>query len=479
MHRVNSSLIESPISRISRSHTLNSLIDTPHYTLVSKLAGECASSNEAFVSDALDALAYQDPTRAALVLTDVSIQSIQSTNCISRNSSPLKCVQSSLLKSRSKDILVEHLERLPTFDAMKCRFEVAGIGGYRMLGLSVGALALLTNKGGLPSYLSWMKKFLSREDLNHENLARFIETSRQQFAPLSDKPQLSQANHRIMDEYQHTIARALFRPERYGYGHVCDVLQLAAGHKMAARVQGLWGNSLDEPSLLFHQCADSAPTTRSFFVSRGIPADVYVVTIGGIAHNITVAFFSENGRFVPVVADASPYAGFYSIKNHCGRSDIQFINPLGITNIYSQRADALPIVSGDFRFQADVSGLLPWFCEELSCAPGRIIGFAGVSAWQKVGYAERGTPEYYGNGERSRHLAIEIAVLPHVGSSLSQPADSPFIQVNLIHKGNQTTIEDSNTTLHPQLAAHIVEIAKKHFPDVERTIRRLGIDFDQ
>jgi|GEM_PF-3387554 len=484
-----------------QSQDIKQVLTLPPYKLASFLANESLQSNGGCVSLVLDSLAAISPIRAALALCDLSSLRLAprpgEIGC--RAQEELKeIIQSCRLFGEIRAELLT----LPTLDAMRCRRDLLKLQDHHTGDPTLIALyAVAAPQYYLPTFLRREVWFDNRAGWNESALHRhYAKLARESWEPVSAAPELSEHNRQILHEFQEEISPTLFPIERYGYGSVADVLECAPidqdmwGDRDVWGFVNLWAESPDETPSRYFQCADSAPTARSFFVARGIPADVYVLSIGGIFHNVCIVFFEEHRaeymRTVPVLVDATPYNGLYRIEPGHRELSADILNPIDCAGVYSQRKKPLAFVGGD-RLAVTPTGLAPWSCQELKSGRARVFTFGGVTAQQKqTGWiVERGTPEYHGNGIRAPRPEVTLYVAPTSGDRFEQlRSGRPFIACGYHQEGGTATLhhcsmstskEQEISELRAELLEELQPIATEHLSQVEKMIARFSYPLDE
>lgn len=470
---------------------LQAILELPPYKLATLLELESRLPDGGRIPEILDTLASHSPTRAALALADLCGLRIHQGPQDDRRAVAIELFRL-LERCQSLAEIRDAMQTIPTLDAITCRRELFKIGGFAALDATGAAMYAVMTPDSLPIQLERAGRHLTRDPSTKDQALhkRFSLTSKETCEPLTAHPQLSPAHQALLGQFREEIAPTLFPPEKYGYGALSDMLECLPLQGDVWGIRNPWGESPDLPSTHCHQCADSAPAARSFFVSRGIPADVYVINLGNVCHNVCVVFFEERRaeglRHVPVLVDESPYGGFYSIEEGERDISVYFDDALGIQSVIKQRASPLAFVGGD-RLHIPNAGLAPWCCEELPSGRGRVIGFGGVMASQKSGswVAERGTPEYYGNGIRVPRPELSLYVLPHRGNELEalRSFSGPFVAIAFYQDSgravpydwNQSSPQDKEISrLSTELVAEIEPLATRHLADIHAMVQRSG-----
>jgi hypothetical protein len=482
------------------STTLQEIVSLPPYALTTFLHHESRLADGGNVPLILDALASQSPTRAALALADLS--GVVLNKYLSEDHNPEgKMLASVIDRCSSLKLIHEAMISLPTLDAIKCRYLILRIRDSRFIDATAAAMysTLRPHPRYAPPeqihdalhYLRDSGKWLKSSSTIHE---RYYTMARERCKPLTINPELSPRNDTILSEFRDQIAPKLFPTQNYGYGSLSDILECMPVSKDLWGVKNPWGNSPDAPSPLCHQCADSAPAARSFFVSRGIPADVYIMRIGGVYHNVCIAFFEENGqnepKLVPTLVDVSPFGGFYELSATPQGSAPSLLNPINSGAVFGQRANPLPFIEAS-GFSSMNSGLLPWCCEDLPSGRARVIGFGGVVANQKYGgwLPERGTPEYYGMGIRTPRPELSVHVMPRKGDSLASLSNTPFISLSYHEVSGEAVSygyipeeqiqNESLAQLRAGLLHELQPIATRQLQKIKAMVERSGYSLEE
>jgi hypothetical protein len=486
----------SPSLRHHVPVSLQEALSLPAYALTSFLQRQSLLPDSGAVPLILDALASHSPTRAALALADLS-GVILNKSVTSDGKAAAHTLAMSLSRCNSLPLIYEAMLSLPTLDAIVCRQLVLQMQDSKFLDATAAAMYSLMRPDPLyelpeqiraPSfYLPEIGQSSKRARIVHE---RYSQLARETCEPITYQPDLSARNQRLLSEFRDQIAPKLFPIQNYGYGSIAGALDFIKISQDLWAIKNPWGDTPDAPSLACHQCADSAPAARSFFVSRGIPADVYIMRIGTLYHNVCVAFFHEERprgiKVVPTLVDASPYNGFYQLNqtSHCIAPS--FLNPIGSYEVFKQRQTPVPFVYAS-GLRADASALAPWCCEDLPSRRARLIGFGGVMASQKYGgwLPERGTPEYYGNGVRTPRLAFSAYVMPYQGDALESLLSwQPFLSLDYHDESGQAvscgyvshehTRDESLAQLRAELLQEVQPIATRHLKDIKSMVERSG-----
>jgi hypothetical protein len=476
------------------STTMQTVLELPPYKLARFLEAESQQPDGGLAPEILDALASQSPTHAALALADLC--GLRMHENFRGNRAAVKDELCGMLpRCLSLAEIRDAMLTVPTLDAITCRRELFKMTGFEAFDATAAAMYAIMGDRSMPTQIEGAGRFLTRvssasPEMPHQHFSRM---SKETCEPLTAQPLLSPANAALLTEFGSHIAPTLFPPERYGYGALANELEFVPFEEKEDvwGIRAPWGESPDLPSSRCHQCADSAPAARSFFVSRGIPADVYVMSLGNLYHNVCIAFFQEQRadgpKCVPVLVDASPYNGFYSVEQGERDTSVFFNNALGTHGVVGQRALPLAFVGGD-RLHVSNAGLAPWCCEELPSGRGRIIGFGGVMASQKEAswLSERGTPEYYGNGIRAPRPELSLYVMPHSGNELEalRTWSGPFLSVVFYQDSGRAVAcndwtgsapkDESAVQLRAQLIAELEPLAQRHLADVHAMVKRSG-----
>jgi hypothetical protein len=476
-------VVESPHT----DNRLKSFLDLPHYEAVRALQQEFdAHPAEGALPQILDRLAHLSPARAAITFCDLVGASIppigqipfQARQDIAQRFAAL------LERSEARSLIREEIVRLPLVDASLCRELVLGLKGLEAYGPTEAAKELIICPANVERYKKAQRgegRFYDPSKLD----SRRFELAETLLHPMKDTPTLSTRNQAVLDEFVYTVAPPLFPIERYGYGVLRDSLTYTHQRRGLVSIQIPWNDSPDTPSHTSHQCADAASTARSFFSSKGIPSDVYVMTVAGVNHNVAVVFFTEGDRFLPVVVDVSPFGGAYSIENRGSleRTDsnsqvrVDFTNPLGTREVFEQRAESVPVVMGDFPWDSLATGLAPWFGCILPSSKARMVGFGGVVAFQEGSpwLRERGTPEFYGNGERDPYVGFQLVIM-----TPPKDGESPRIYKCIVgDRRGDDVVEQVSEDVPLKLLHEALTEAKKMIPEVKDFIDRVGFSLEK
>lgn len=463
-----------------------------HYDLVKAVVSSLREGRGEQVSDILESLASHSPTRAALVVSEVLA-------LLSQNSFEDQGERRSLCdivaQSRVGDALRDELSRLPTIDAHQARLSLCGSDYVDSMALVLAPMMILRGEGDriLSNAVQVLDDRRGSDEYRKdpEKVRQITERAMlERFLPLTLPEQLGPGHaHVVEDFYRH--ARDAFKPELYGYERSCELLTLELGvtrlsglaHRttggeegyasrlrekaMRARVFVPYSDSPDRAGVHGHQCVDSASVARSFFSQRGIPSDIFLVTVGEMYHNVTVAYFSEKDKHLPVLVDVSPFGGFYPPT---GEGAASYWRPQSAVHVFGVREHSLPFVEGFLGPRAQ-SGMIPWFCEDTSL--GRVVGFAGVCDRQvhRDREWERGTDEWYGNGEKVRLPAISLTLFTKGGQQIFD--ETP--KVMFVLDGNDVRVQESSKGCPSHVLAELKRLAATHIGPVRDTIDRLSI----
>jgi hypothetical protein len=465
---------------------LRAVLEMPPYKRVMSLERESRQPDGGRVAEVLDVLAAISPFLAAMTFADLCGQRLYQESIYTDLKTPAQELQQIIQRCTEFDAIREAMRTLPTLDALECRRRVLGFKNFEAIDPTAAVLYAVMEPTSIPPHLKDMYQFFTSSERRDEDKAhaRFLDMAKERCLPVTATPTLSKSNQAVLDEFTKVMSPPLFSMERYGYGTVAEFLEVVPGHREVWRVRNPWGESPDAPAASCHQCADSAPAARSFFVSKGIPADVFVMILGGVRHNVCVAYFQENlgetVKTVPVLVDASPFGGFYTIEYGSRPYFNQFNNALSTGHVMHQRSTALAFVGGDL-LGVDDAGLLPWCCEELPSGRGRVVPFGGVEAYQKKAgwFHERGTSEYHGHGARAPYVGMTFCIMPGVNANLATPTMSPFISVDARLEGDQIVIARAAKEADEELVGEIRTLAAKHLPDVKKFVARCGYDLSE
>jgi len=490
-HHTNSAAPQGAEIKVTAPQTaineaLRVVLEMPPYKRAIYLEQEIRQPDGGRVAEVLDALASMSPLLAAMTLADLSGQRLYPETIYTDLNTPAKELRGIVGGCTHYQAIREAMRTLPTLDALECRRRVLGFQNFEAIDPTAAVLYAVMEPTSIPPHLKDMYEFFTSSERRDEDKAhaRFLDMAKERSLPVTATPTLSKANQAVLDEFTKVVSPPLFPTERYGYGAIADILEVVPGRREVWRVKNPWGESPDAPAASCHQCADSAPAARSFFVSKGIPADVFVMILGGVRHNVCVAYFQENlgetVKTVPVLVDTSPFGGFYTIEYGSRPYFNRFNNALSTGHIMHQRSTALAFVGGDL-LHVDDAGLLPWCCEELPRGRGRVVAFGGVEAYQKKAswFHERGTSEYHGHGARAPYVGMTFCIMPGVNANLATPTMSPFISVDARLEGDQIVIARAAKEADAELIEDIRSLAAKHLPDVKRLVERCGYDLSE
>ena len=446
-----------------------------------------AHSGSRVVAERIDAVAANDPRRAAILLSDLYsyrkpledrdhtyLEHRAYETGMKRTTASMNRVVSHL---QNRDSVLEQLSQLPTLDAYRFRREVLAHTLNDSAVLPSAAVLRITGERDIPEIV-WSGYLADKErDLFSQNIA---DVMRQRFASPVDKPTLSPRYQTLLEHFHERVrVENLFPLERYGYAGISKELERAKDSYGVAQVALPWRKNLDLPNPDCHQCHDSALTARSYFSALGIPADIWVVGIGDTLHNIAVVYFPEANGFTPVVVDASPYGGMYSVEAPNGKKQVTFFNPVGIQEVRRIRGSTMPIMSGDGFYKARINGLLPWFCQDLSKGKGRIVAMAGVQANQEHGgfFVRSFSVEARGRGIRDPKIVLSLTLFPGKDSKFAQKSGKPCGSLVVTEKKNGTLkILEQDPNLSEKKVARMLEVAKERFSSIKKTVDRLDID---
>ncbi len=371
----------------------NTQADFSHYSSIESLINILAHSGTRLVAERLDAIAANDPRRAAIAVCDLysyrkplenrDYEYSEYRAYESQMKRTITSMNRVLSHLQHREGVLEELSQLPTLDGYRFRRQVLGHSLNESAVLPSAAVLRITTDSDIPEIIC--NGYLADRDkgILKEQIARALE---QRFTPLADQPTLNPRNHALLERFYEVVRNEnLFPIEKYGYAGVSKELERAKDNYGVAQVVIPWSKNFDLPNPNCHQCHDSALTARSYFSALGVPSDLWIATIGGTLHNVTIVYFPEANGFTPVVVDASPYGGMYSVEPQNGQKHLTFHNPVGMQEVRAIRARAMPIMCGDAFYRARINGLLPWFCHDLPKGKGRIVAMAGVQANQKNG----------------------------------------------------------------------------------------------
>jgi hypothetical protein len=479
--------------------TIHEFLALPSYALASRLQYESQHPDGGDFPLILDMLANQNPYRAALALADLSGMALNKN--LSEHYDPAARKFAALL-SRCELLPLIHdaMLLLPTLDAILARRVFMNVRDTRFLDITAAAMYAVMRPNhhekaplqiGAASY-SLPDGFLmpNRDAGLH---ARYSKMADELCEPVSQHPSLSPHNQQLLSLFRDELAPKLFPIQRYGYGSISDVLEISQISPDRWAFKNPWGETPDAPSPFCHQCADSASAARSFFVSHGVPADVYSMSVGSTFHNVCVAFFQEQRptgmKFIPTLVDASPYNGFYQVSDRNQTNYASFRNPISTCDVFNQRKASVPFVEAE-GFSLATTGLAPWFCEDLPSGRARIIGFGGVMANQKSWWPERGTPEYYGHGIRAPRPEVSLHIIPRTGD----PLESLVTRKGCIHLSFHSALgeavlhghvpteqieNESFAQLRAELLREVQSIAARHLQAVTALVERSGYSLEE
>jgi hypothetical protein len=497
------------------------MLNQPHYQLVASLR---RSEDVEVIAQALDFVAHDNPTRAALILSDLyGLWGHTSFDHMRHNRESNEKLQSALNKCTRAEAIKEALLILPTIDARTCRDGLVSGDELEKSRFTAGAMYAVMRPEKLPESLVPLKKRLFGE---YEAMEFCANAAAKSFAPLSSTPKLSPRHEELLSQFTHGVGFKDFQTDKYGYGHIHEKIHVGEKHKGVWTLKNLIGSGVDAPNGEAHQCVDSASAARSFFVSRGIPADVYSAVIGGMMHNVAVVFFPESksgGRtgargcgtawYVPVVVDVSPIGGFYRIESSREQPGISFVRPLSITSVFNQRQQELPFVAGDNLSKLTAAsrvGLLPWLAKDLAGAStiegrgvdgcDRVVVFAGVAANQVRPSSSPGVPEYWGGGVRRLQIAFQATVMPGPNSLITSSSFSPFVEIEieatddvprlppghtalavkeLPEDGSRLVASSFQSALPSSVVDEVMSIVQRELPQVRAFLGRIGFSMEQ
>jgi hypothetical protein len=473
----------------SEQVAVRDLLMLPHYACV-KAAGVCLEhTDQESIVELVHVLAATSEDRAAIFLSDLYV----STKGTYRDWDVLVAA---LRRSSSWATLEQAVGALPSLDGHHLRTELLGHDRSesvsRLLAMITHLRSSFTEDLLEPFDFAGLSRDESREFQEDSEFRVKLQSAAQgRFNPLCTVGELEGRARHLCDEFNSSLGARYFPPEKYGYSSGAHMLALEMPEKiqsefgyrvaggeegersrdlrarMQARVLVPWADTPDLPSDFGHQCVDSASSARSFFVSRGIPAEVYLVRVDGMYHNVCVAFFKQDGRFTPVVVDPSPFDGAYPLV---GPHKATFWRPQSILTVYSVRRGGLPFADGFFGGRG-LSGFLPWSCVDIQ--EGRVIAFAGVRDEQCQPHLrwERGTDEYYGRGERERSLGF----IAYFISNKSAPETGLMPNIHVMVQGGALLIKEKQGSVSPRREATILAVLRDQVPHLQQTIERLGI----
>jgi hypothetical protein len=483
------------------STTVLQALSLPPYALTTLLQRESSLADGGDVPVILDTLARQNPTRAALALADLSGMILKNRFSQDYDSEPHP-LGTILSRCETLSLIREAMLSLPTLDAIGCRHAFLQIRDSQFLDATAAAMYSIIRPHPLydpPKQIHNASYYLPHGDHMPYRVQslhkRYSQIAAERCERITNNPELSPRNEQLLSEFRHQIAPKLFPVQNYGYGSLSDILEISKFSRDLWAIKNPWGDSPDAPSPLCHQCADSAPAARSFFVSHGVPADVYIMRIGTVCHNVCVVFFQEERpsgiKLVPTLVDASPYDGFYELDGTQWIRPPSFLNPIGSFDVFNQRSSPLSFVEA-VGFGGNRSALAPWCCEDLPSGRARIVGFGGVVACQKYGgwLPERGTPEYYGGGIRTPRPELSLYVMPRKGDQLECLLSGyPFISLSCHENSGRTVWNDyvspseAQNEFLAQLRADLLQeiqpIASRHLHSIRAMIERSGYSLEE
>ncbi len=468
-----------------------------HFSFVDSLAKTLRSNDFAAVAQQLDAIALNDPRRAAICLADTyqhrlpldtnRSKYLEDAEYASDKNDSVLGIKQVVEQLRARDSVLRELRDLPTLDAARLRFEVLGESITKSAALLAAVVGRISGKEKsahqLVDYLSGGDGFSEREK---SQLKKEMGISARRFSTFSEPQSLDLRHQALFEEfYQVTEGSGLFRIERYGYQGVAEELRRAKKREVGgvARVKIPWSESFDLPNPDCHQCHESALTARSFFSGRGIPADLWIGFVGGTQHTVTVVYFPKASRFVPVVVDVSPYGGMYSVDPKQGGEHFAFQNPAGVMGVRRVRANPQPIVRGDRLFSGNAeleNGLLPWFSQDLSNNKGRIVAMGGVLADQVANQDDWGEygPAWRGRGIRNPKIVLELTLFPGINSEFVRSTGEACgkIVVTRKEKSGDLKVIEADSNLSKEQITAMLEVADERFSSIRKTVGRLDID---
>jgi hypothetical protein len=461
-----------------------------HYRMVESLGKLLTHKGSTAVAQRLDAVAEADPRRAAIALADLYADRKPLENhracyeeTLAYNKQMTQTTASMvrvIVRLQRRDDVLEALEALPTLDAYRFRTDVLKHKLIEAVILTSAAVLRVAGGTDLPEIvcMNWLQE--AERGALRERISSIIS---QRFESLANEPVLGLRNQVVLQQFHELVQRSgLFSIEKYGYAEVSNTLQRAKDVGGVAQVHVPWGESFDLPHPDCHQCNDSALTARSYFSGMGIPSDVWIVNIGSTLHNVTVVYFSEGDKFVPVVVDASPYGGMYSVRTPQGMEHIDFCNPVGIQEIRATRAMTMPIMCGDHFYGTKLNGLIPWFSQDLPNEEGHIVAMAGVQANQTSGgfLVRSYSAQAQGRGERDPKVVMSLLLFPGKDSKFARESGKPCGSVLVTEKknGKLKTLE-VDQDLSKKQVARMLEVASKRFPSIKETVERLHIDLSK
>jgi hypothetical protein len=461
----------------------------PHYACV-KAAGVCLDeSRREAILELVEAIAATSDVRAAIFLSDLYSSTKESFK-------EWRGLLTALRGTPSWHDVEQAIRALPTIDGHHFRMEVLGLERSESVMRQLAMIAHMRSSFSEDLFelfdfvgLSAEEKRLYQAD--SELSAKLQSIAEPLFNATRAPGELSGRARLLCEEFNSSIGARYFAPERYGYSCVAHMLALEMPEKtrsefgyriaggadgernrdvrarMQARVLVPWSDTPDLPNVLAHQCVDSASSARSFFVSKGIPADVYLLRVGTMYHNVCVVFFEQDGRFTPVVFDPSPFEEAYPF---IGPHKATFWRPQSISTVYSVRRGGLPFADGFFGGRG-LSGLLPWSCVDIP--EGRVIAFAGVRDEQCKPHLrwEGGTDEYYGRGERERSPGFLVRFIPNDAGGQTEPMST----ISLVVPDGDFSIKEEQGGVSASLQERIIGVLREQAPRLRRIIERLEI----
>jgi len=471
-----------------------------HFSLAGSLAKWLKGNDIVAVAQQLDAIALNEPRRAAICLADAYQHRLPLDNNRSKyaqdpeydleKNNSISGINQVLAQLRSRDNVLRELRQLPTLDAARLRFEAL----EEPIASSAAILAAAVKRiaGNEESTAHLVGHLLRDGDLSEREkttLKKESTNSARHFHALSDPQSLDLRHQALLEEfYQVTQESGLFRLERYGYEGVARELRRAKQKEIGgvALVKIPWSESFDLPNPDCHQCHESALTARSFFSARGIPADLWVGMIGSAQHTVTVVYFPVASGFKPVLVDVSPYGGMYAVHRNQGGEHFSFQSPAGVMAVRRVRNNPQPILRGDRLLAGHTeieNGLLPWFSHDLPDDKGRIVAMGGVLANQVAdqdGWGEYG-PAWRGRGIRNPKIVLELTLFPGVGSDFVRSAGSACgsLIVTRKKKDDRLKIIEADSNLSKEQIDAMLEVADERFSSVRKTVDRLDIDLSK
>lgn len=468
-----------------------------HFSFVGSLAKTLKSNEVAAVAQQLDAIALNDPRRAAICLADIyqhrlpleqeSSKYLQDAKYHSDKEASIAGIKQVVEHLRARDNVLRELRDLPTLDAARLRLEVLGESITKSGALLAAAVGRILGKE--ESAHKVLGHLLKDDDLSEREKSQIkkeMGNSPRRFSAFSEPQSLNLRHQALLEEfYKVTQESGLFPIDRYGYEGVAKELSRSKKKEVGgvALVKIPWSESFDLPNPDCHQCHESALTARSFFSARGIPADLWIGFVGGSQHTITVVYFPEASRFKPVVVDVSPYGGMYSVDPKQGGEHFAFQNPAGVMGVRRVRNNPQPILRGDFLFHMNdtlKNGLLPWFSQDLPNNKGRIVAMGGVLANQvanQEGWGEYGAA-WRGRGIRNPKIVLELALFPGIDSEFVRSTGEACgtIIVTMKKKSGALKIIEADSSLSKEQINAMLKVADERFSSIRKTIDRLDID---